>query len=102
MKRLSIVLVVLLVLFGGLSACTKKDEEKTFTIEELAQFDGTGGKAAYAAIDGVVYDVSDVASWADGQHFGLTAGHDWSVEIEEMSPHGKDVLKDLPVVGKLK
>ena len=37
-----------------------------------------------------------------GEHKnGITAGKDLSEEINK-SPHGKDVLKDLPVVGKLK
>lgn len=101
MKRLLIALFALVLVVGGLSACSS-NKEKTFTTEELTKFDGTNGNSAYAAIDGVVYDVSDVASWAEGKHFGLTAGHDWSKEIEEQSPHGKDALKDLPVVGKLK
>lgn len=75
--------------------------EKTFTLEELAKFDGKNGNPAYIAVSGVVYDVSDVPQWKDGEHNGQKAGNDLTKEIETISPHGVDVLKELPVVGKL-
>lgn len=34
--------------------------EKTFTVEELKQFDGQDGHKAYVAVEGVVYDVTGV------------------------------------------
>lgn len=73
--------------------------QKTFTKDELAKFDGKNGSPAYVAIDGVVYDVSLIKQWMGGMHHGLTAGKDLSEEIKK-SPHGKGVLKMLPVVGK--
>lgn len=75
--------------------------EKTFTLEELAQYDGTNGNPAYIAVDGVVYDVSNVAQWRGGQHNGFTAGRDLSSEIKTVSPHGVSKLAGLVVVGKL-
>ncbi len=36
---------------------------KTFTLEELKQFNGQNGQPAYVAVDGVVYDVSNVGPW---------------------------------------
>lgn len=74
--------------------------EKTFTKDELSKFDGQNGNRAYVAIDGVVYDMTDVPAWKNGQHHGNTAGRDLSQEILK-SPHGKSVLTKLPVVGKL-
>lgn len=74
--------------------------EKTFTVAELSQFDGTNGQPAYVAIDGTVYDVSNVPAWADGQHHGNVAGKNLSAAILK-SPHGKGVLKKLPVMGTL-
>jgi predicted heme/steroid binding protein len=72
------------------------------TVDELAAYDGKDGKPAYVAIKGVVYDVTNVAAWKDGMHKnGLTAGKDLTNEITK-SPHGEGVLKNLPVVGKLK
>lgn len=74
--------------------------EKTFTLEELSQFDGENGHPAYVAVDGVVYDLSNIPAWAGGKHHGLTAGKDHSEAILK-APHGKSVLAKLPVVGKL-
>ena len=74
--------------------------DKTFTQDELKQYDGQGGRAAYVAIDGVVYDVTDVKPWADGKHHGNVAGNELSAAIMQ-SPHGKGVLAKLPKVGKL-
>lgn len=74
---------------------------KTFTIDELKKFDGQNGNKAYVAVDGVVYDVTDIPKWANGQHNGLTAGNDLTEAIAA-SPHGKAILGKLTVVGKLK
>ncbi|NLY09274.1 MAG: hypothetical protein GXZ11_05175 [Tissierellia bacterium] len=75
--------------------------EKEFTKEQLKEFNGKEGKAAYIAVDGVVYDVTGVPQWKDGGHNGFEAGNDLTKEINEVSPHGVSKLKDLTVVGKL-
>ncbi|WP_270350995.1 cytochrome b5 domain-containing protein [Ligilactobacillus ruminis] len=75
-------------------------EEKIFTEEELEKYDGQNGKPAYVAIDGVVYDVTDVSAWKGGVHHGNKAGQNFS-EIIKKSPHGKKVLDKLEKVGKL-
>ncbi|MBS3990439.1 MAG: hypothetical protein KGZ51_00025 [Erysipelothrix sp.] len=75
------------------------EELEVFTLAELATFDGKEGRKAYVAVDGMVYDVSDVPEW-NGGHQGLTPGQDHSAAIEQ-SPHGKNVLRNLRVVGKL-
>lgn len=76
--------------------------QKTFTVEELKKYDGQNGNKAYVAVDGKVYDVTNADEWKNGKHKGgITAGKDLSNEINS-SPHGKDVLKDVPVVGILK
>lgn len=75
---------------------------KELTLDELKEYDGQNGNKAYVAVDGVVYDVTDVGVWKNGEHkSGITAGKDLSEAINK-SPHGKDALEDLPVVGKLK
>lgn len=75
-------------------------ELRTFTLEELSQYNGKNGQPAYVAVDGVVYDVTKVEAWKNGEHkMGLTAGNELSEEINS-SPHGKKVLEGLPIVGE--
>ncbi len=72
------------------------------TLEELSKFNGKDGAKAYIAVDGVIYDVTEVPPWKGGTHQGkVQAGTDGS-EMIGLSPHGKKVLEKLPVVGKLK
>ncbi|WP_461244218.1 cytochrome b5 domain-containing protein [Secundilactobacillus muriivasis] len=73
---------------------------KTFTKEELKQYDGQDGRKAYVAIDGTVYDLTDVPAWQGGKHHGQMAGNDLS-EVIKKAPHQKSVLAKLPVVGTL-
>ena len=76
-------------------------EQKEFTLEELAQYDGSNGKPAYVAIEGIVYDLSKVPAWNGGKHFdGNTAGKDLTAQFK--SCHGMSTLKNLPKVGVLK
>jgi len=70
-------------------------------VEELAAYNGVDGKPAYVAVNGVVYDVTNVPAWKNGQHNGNTAGKDLS-DVIGKAPHGDSVLKNLTVVGKLK
>ena len=74
--------------------------EKIFTLDELKNYDGKEGRKAYIAVDGVVYDVTNVAAWQGGTHHGNNAGHDVSDRIVK-APHGKSTLEKLEVVGKL-
>lgn len=71
------------------------------TLEELKQFDGKDGNPAYVAVDGVIYDVSNVRSWSNGMHKGYSAGNDLTDIIKNKSPHGVKNLEGLPIVGKL-
>lgn len=73
--------------------------EKSFTKDQLAQFDGKDGHQAYVAIDNLVYDVSNVDLWKDGRHRGQLAGKDLTSALKR-SPHKDKVLGDLPEVGK--
>lgn len=74
--------------------------EKIFTLDELKNYDGKEGRKAYIAVDGIVYDVTNVAAWQGGTHHGNNAGNDVSDRIVK-APHGKSILEKLEVVGKL-
>lgn len=71
------------------------------TLEELAAYDGKNGNPAYVAVDGVIYEVTDVKAWNNGEHNGYAAGQDLT-DVISKAPHGDSVLKDLTVVGTLK
>jgi predicted heme/steroid binding protein len=72
--------------------------DKTFTLEELSQFDGKDGEAAYIAIDGIVYNVTDADGWTEGEHEGYSAGQDLTAAFES-SPHKDSILSGLEIMG---
>lgn len=71
------------------------------TLDQLKQFDGKNGNPAYVAVDGILYDVSNVGPWKNGDHNGYSAGNDLTDIIKNKSPHGVKNLEGLPIVGKL-
>lgn len=84
------------------TAGTTAAAEKSFTVAELAAFNGQNGNPAYIAVDGVVYDVTKVATWGARLHNGMfQAGKDYSAEIKK-APHGVDKLLTAVRVGVLK
>ncbi len=70
-----------------------------FNVEELTYFNGTEGRPAYVAIENVVYDVTEYASWAEGMHFGILAGTDATEEFDAC--HKRTFLETMNIVGKL-
>lgn len=87
--------------------CSNNNETKTtdliledlevFNKMSLAAFNGDGTKA-YVAVDGLVYDVTDVKAWQSPHADRLEPGKDYSKEIKQ-SPHGKKNLEGLEVIG---
>jgi predicted heme/steroid binding protein len=76
-------------------------EPRKFTLKELAEYNGAGGKPAYVAYKGKVYDVSASSFWLDGDHFGThQAGKDLTEDLE-LAPHGGEVLERTKPVGVL-
>ncbi|OOM31848.1 cytochrome b5-like heme/steroid binding domain protein [Clostridium beijerinckii] len=75
-------------------------QPKELTLDDLSQYDGRGGKPAYVAIEGVVYDVSNESNWSGGTHHGLNAGQDLTDQFN--SCHGMmKILNNAPKVGIL-
>ena len=72
------------------------------TLEELKQFDGKNGRKAYIAVDGFIYDVSGSFNWFLGRHNGYEAGRDLTFEIDNISPHGRSKLEQVPQIGRIK
>jgi predicted heme/steroid binding protein len=79
------------------------EEERIFTERELQQFDGTRGRPAYIAYEGVVYDVTASSLWRSGQHKDLHyAGTDLTRTLRK-APHTAEVFTHATVkrVGRL-
>jgi len=102
-------LMLLLLSLVLITACSQPAESTEtppvelveMTAEELSAFNGKDGQPAYIAVDGVIYDVTDVSFWKNGDHNGFEAGNDLTEQIKNVSPHGVSKLKGIPVVGSL-
>lgn len=70
---------------------------KTFTLEELAQYNGQNNRPAYAAVDGIVYDMTSV--FVSGTHYSHFAGQELTSAFYQR--HFKGEITKYPVVGKL-
>lgn len=77
----------------------KQERMRTFTAEELSEFDGRDGRPAYIAYNGRVYDVSEGPTWVEGMHLGHSAGEDLTEDLEE-APHEEETLEGFPIVGE--
>lgn len=83
-----------------IQADKRSDNPRVFNKETLAMYDGKNGSRVLAAVNGEVYDFTDLSRWAGGSHFaGITAGKDLTKEIMEESPHGLGVLLRAVKVG---
>lgn len=104
-----IVTIIALFTVIALSACAAEEpvaetsapvsEERVFSLEELATFNGRDGQPAYVAVNGVVYDLTNSPMWRNGSHNGVQAGRDLTSIFQ--SQHGDDRLSEFPVVGRL-
>ena len=73
----------------------------TINREELEKNDGRGGKPAFVAVNGEVYDVSTSPLWKDGEHMGEHyAGCDLTESLE-LAPHGIETLLRHQKIGEL-
>lgn len=86
---------------GGGSAPETEVPELELTLEELAEFDGQDGRRAYVAVEGIIYDVTDLGGWSGGTHQGNMAGQDLTDVIINDSPHGTAILSRATIVGRL-
>jgi len=70
---------------------------KTFTLTELAKYNGQSGNPAYVAVDGNVYDLTAV--FANGIHYSHFAGKELTSAF--YVKHAKSALSKYPTVGTL-
>lgn len=79
------------------TATSAQEQTKTFTLNELAKYNGENGSPAYTAVDGNVYDMSSV--FKQGTHFSHYAGTELTSAF--YSYHTKTALSKCPIVGEL-
>lgn len=117
MKKNNIGRILAILIFAVvLSACTANStiseseddaaviqDLPTFTIEELAKYNGKNEMPAYVGYEGKVYDVSKIKAWEDGIHQGkYEAGQDLTEILNNVAPHSPSRLIDnAPLVGIL-
>ena len=69
--------------------------------DEFQQLNGKGGKPAYIAYEGKIYDVSRSEHWRNGRHMNShSAGEDLTYALSR-APHGEEVLDRINQVGLL-
>ena len=78
-----------------------KPAVRTFTLSELATYNGRNGQPAYVAYKGKVYDVTSSSLWEDGEHqLEHKAGRDLTEDMNN-APHSEETLDRVVVVGVL-
>lgn len=75
--------------------------QTVITPDQLAQNDGRNGTPAYVAVNGTVYNMTDVPSWAAATHFGMMAGQDLTEEFLACHANQSIILSRMQEVGRL-
>ncbi len=90
---------------GAGAAAVSESADRSFTLEELARYDGKDGNDCLVAVDGEVYLIEDFALWKEGEHIPsggrARCGFDLTEVMDEESPHGRSKLPLLKKVGTL-
>jgi len=73
---------------------------ETWTLDKLAAYNGLNGNPAYIAVNGIIYDVTNLSAWSGGNHKGYQAGQDLSQAFAS-SPHSASILKSALIVASL-
>lgn len=86
------------------TTATNSQQTSSISVSDLAKNNGLDGAKCWVAVNGVVYDASSNSQWRNGQHTPsrgqAKCGEDLTNVITR-SPHGTDVLSNIPVIGNL-
>lgn len=72
---------------------------RTFTRQELLNYNGQNGNPSYVAYKGKVYDVSSI--FVNGEHAGVKAGKNLTNTLVQ-SPHNESIFLRFTRVGVFK
>lgn len=104
---IAIALIIGAVIFTSKSsgdAPSTEDGTETFTISQLAAFNGKNGTKCYVAVDSKVYEIEQGRLWQNGTHTTSNeqahCGKDLTEAISK-SPHGRSKLSGLAIKGTL-
>ena len=90
---------------SGGAAVVSESANRSYTLQELAQYDGKDGNQCLVAVGGDVYLIEGFALWQDGEHLPsggrARCGLDLTEVIDNESPHGRSKLQLLKKVGTL-
>src|SRR5918912_208436 len=91
---------------GAPAGVIEESAERSFTLEELARYDGKNGNDCLVAVDGEVYLIEGFALWKEGEHIPsggrARCGLELTEVIDKESPHGRSKLQLLKKVGTLR
>jgi arsenite oxidase small subunit len=81
----------------------KKDtgQSKSFSKDELEEFDGKEGRPLYVVFKGRIYDLSNSKIWVQGTHMSIHTRNENLTEAIKNAPHGEEFLERFPVLGTL-
>ena len=89
---------------SGAASSAGESADRSYTLEQLAQYNGEEGTDCLVAVDGDVYLIEGFALWQMGEHVPsggrARCGLDLTEVIDE-SPHGRSKLDLLRKVGNL-
>ena len=75
-------------------------EFPSFTLSQLALYNGQDRDSIYVAFEGKIYDVTSSRLWRDGKHYQHWAGQDLTPELQD-APHSQKVFERFTQIGVL-
>ena len=76
------------------------EEQRTFTVSQLALKNGQDSDEVWIAYKGIIYDVTRSKLWQKGRHYEHWAGQDLTDELKD-APHTVRVFEKFTKVGKI-
>jgi predicted heme/steroid binding protein len=88
----------------GTDGVVSEPTNRSYTLQELAKFDGKNGNKCLVAVDDEVYLIEGFDLWKNGQHMPSGGRARCGLDLTEViddAPHGRSKLQLLERVGTL-